>query len=272
MIKYLEFLKGSAFYMSGNDKEKFEPDFWSQVGFFDHHAFHHNHGRFYNYGHFKNHYEPWYDDSSDFNTNAKDYYDYLARFGKWAHVVEDVINRLLRRNLEVDDTNSIDMTKIGDWIDNGVCHGFDDVIHIKADVIVSPDVDERTFNNFDPKTVKIPNGTVVRKNGVWSPDYINALNAIDKEIGNLIKIINDQGDEINNLINNIKKIEQTLQKIIDNLYNSGAITTNNIYTFNFNPDRNIATGNINHFSGVAGGTHFIRTRKGVADYDVTTGI
>lgn len=257
-----------------NKNPKFEPDYWSEVGFFDHHAYHHHH-----HSHFKNHFEPWYSDGMDFNTNAKDYYDYLGRFNKWAHIAEDLINRLLRRNIEVDDTPSIDLTKIGDWIDNGNCHEFDDVIHIKADVIISPDIDKKTFINFIPKTVDVPNGTEVRQNGVWSPDYINALNAIDNQFSNLNEIINNitdiinkQGDDITNIKNTIKNIESTLQKLIDNLYNSGAINTNNIYNFEFNPNRYFATGNINHYSGAAGGDHFIATHKGVMDYDVTTGI
>lgn len=70
-------------------------------------------------------------------------------------------------------------------------------------------------------------------------------------------------------INNLKANNEKLNKIIQNLINSGAWNPN---TNDFNPNRNIATGNINFFGGSTDGGSFIRTNNGQTENDVTAGI
>lgn len=197
-------------------------------------------------------YVPWYEDTSDYNTNAKSYYDYLARFNHLVGVMVRFINRLLNRNIEFHDTESIDFTKDGDWIDNGNCepNHYNDIIKIKADVITSNQTEQITLNKITGSPFLVPNGTVVKNDGVWSPDYRNALNAINKDIGDL---------------------KNGLQKILDNLYSSGAITNNNINNYEFVPNRNIASGTINLFGGTPDGNSFIRTNKNETENDITAG-
>lgn len=205
-------------------------------------------------------YLPWYDEYSDYNTNAKSYYDYLARWNKAMAVYYEFINRLLRRNLEVEDTDSISFSKIGDWIDNGECEpdNFDDIIKLLARVRISTQTETREMENLKTKNFNISNGTKVKNDGVWSPDYLPILKAIDSEIGDL-------WEENNNL-------KDALQKIVDNLFKSGAITNNNIFEFEFKNGRDIATGNINLFGGVSDGNSFIRTTDGEEENDITAGI
>lgn len=260
--------------MSYNEKEPLKPDHINRPPYL---PFYRPHNHRYNF-------QPWYDDRADYNTNAKSYYDYLARWGANEEWEISLINRLLRRNIEVDDTNTVDMTKIGDWIDNGTCsttmppNNFDDVIHLKSDVILSKFVDSITLNNVSNAPIEVPNAIIARDDGLFAPDYTGALRAMDVKIGELETIINEQGDEIENLTNKIQQIENAIQKIIDNLYNSGAITTNNYNTFEFvqegNVPVNIAYGNINVFGGTADGSRYIKTRK-VGDNDdqsITAGV
>lgn len=244
-------------------------------------------------------YAPWYNDKSDFNTNAKSYYDYLARFNYLVKDLVEFLNRALNRNIEVLDTESIDLTKLGDWIDNGNCGGYDDNIKLKADVIISKLTEIKKYANIVGTPFTIKNGSKIKNDGVWSPDYDNVIEGINKELGNIKQDILDIFDEIleifenigiiKNDIANIKsdiskmktditniKTEQAshksaLQKLIDNLYNSGAITTNNINTFTFVTGRNIATGNINLFGGTPDGSSFIRTSKGSTSNDISAG-
>lgn len=221
---------------------------------------------------------PVYDDKADYNTNSKSYYDYLARF--WNYILKwitYVINRLLRRNVSVKDTESIDFVKDGDWIDNGKCkpYNYDDVITLSANVIISKATETRYMPHLSIQNFTIPNGSSIKKDGVWSPDYMSILEAIDKDIGtikediqNIYNEISELKKEITNIKNDIQNIKNiinnqgdAIQKIINNLYNSGAITTNNVNNFEFNVGRDIATGNINHYLQSIGGTLFIKTRK-----------
>lgn len=228
---------------------------------------------------------PVYDDKADYNTNSKSYYDYLASF--WNYILKwitYVINRLLRRNVAVKDTESNDFVKEGDWIDNGKCkpHNYDDIITLSANVIISKATETRAMPHLSITTFTIPNGSKIKTDGVWSPDYISILEAIDKDIGSIKQDIQNIYNEIENIYDEISNIKKditdirnditdisniinnqgdAIQKIVNNLYNSGAITTNNINNFEFNVGRDIATGNINHYLQSIGSTLFIKTRK-----------
>lgn len=254
-------------------------------------------------------YEPWYNDKADYNTNAKSYYDYLARWNRYISLMTDQINRLIDRDIDFLDTTSIDFTKVGNWIDNGTCDekNYDDVLKISAVVIISQLTETKNLINTAQKTFTVQNGTKVKNDGVWSPDYFPLLEAIDGKLGDLQNQINTINNtltnlqnqintinntltslqnQINNLNNEISSIkndinslknrvtttENALQKIINNLFNSGAITNNNLSSFEFKTGRNIATGNINFFGGTQDGTSFIRTNNGSTENDVTAGI
>lgn len=226
-------------------------------------------------GRVKDSYLPWYDEFADYNTNAKSYYDYLARYNKILQAFEELINRSLNRNITIEDTESIDFIKEGDWIDNGECfpENYDDVINLKAHVIISKVVKSLPIvylGDFD-----VPNGSETLNDGVWSPDYKNVLD----EIGRRLKFIDEELERIENkfdtavenINNRINNLEGGLQNIINNLFESGAITTNNINTYEFKNNRDLATGNINLFGGTADGTSFIRTNSGSTNNDITAG-
>lgn len=230
-------------------------------------------GRHRHHHHHHHDYEPWYDEHADYNTNAKSYYDYLARMNMLPKFIVELINRLLRRNIEVENTKSIEFIKKGDWIDNGECEpdNYDDITTLSAKVILSKQKEERKLKNTTKKTFVIDNGTKVKNDGVWSPNYDTMFNAIDDDIGKLINRITNLEEENKNLKNRITVLENGLQKIIDNLYKSGAITNNNINNFEFKNNRDIATGNINLFGGTADGNSFIKTSDKKTNNDITAG-
>lgn len=93
-----------------------------------------------------------------------------------------------------------------------------------------------------------------------------------QEVNNLKQVIENITNEVNNLkqeVNNLKANNEKLDKIIQNLISSGAWNSD---TNDFNPNRNIATGNINFFGGSTDGGSFIRTNNGQTENDVTAGI
>lgn len=158
--------------------------------------------------HIHNHHftaNPWYNDRADYNTNAPSYYDYLARYNMSEELIKEIINRLLRRNIEVIDTNSIDLTKEGDWIDNGTCdngtgilpNNYDDIIKLQADVIVSKLIKEIQLPSLSDITFELNNSITKETDGIYSPDFTNVLRAYDNKITEIMNII----DEIINSIN-----------------------------------------------------------------------
>lgn len=130
------------------------------------------------------HWQPWYDDRRDYNTNAPSYYDYLANFNHLIKSIVELLNRVARRNVQVEDTNCIDLTKINDWIDEGnSCHTWHDEIILKAEVILST---YQKAINFDGQSYNIENALECLPSGLYAPNYLpfleKLLAKINKEI------------------------------------------------------------------------------------------
>ena len=298
---------------------------------------------------FEGHYQPWYDDRRDYNTNAPSYYDYLAHQKFLSNEAIDLINRNARRNFYVTDTNSIDLTKKGDWVDNeNPCTGkdwqpkqreryyYDDIVEIVADLKVST---QKVGVTIAGMTQTCPNVLRVLTDGAYVPDYsafiadlrnrvssaegeINRINArtyTQTETNTFIPSITGQinNGQILNFKGDVKKSSQTtsktciyadgntyktytatnaltifndglyspdnselfkqlatdlknaqaenaklrtaLQKIVSNLHQAGAITSDNVDNFNFNNDTYIANGNINVYAQEANSSTLIKT-------------
>lgn len=246
------------------------------------------------------HWQPWYDDRRDYNINAPSYYDYLSNFNHLIKSIVDLLNRVARRNVKVEDTNCIDMTKINDWIDEGnECHTWHDDIILKADVILST---YQRVTQFDGKQYNLLNAISCLNTGLYASDYLPLLEALkdklNKEIQDRIegdnllnqKIENVKNDltqainnlrqefneyknsnnsEVNKLKQEISQLKAALQKIVNNLYEGGNATSSDINNFEIN--NHIASGNINLYGGTTDGQSLIRTHKGQAENDVTIG-
>ena len=119
------------------------------------------------------HWQPWYDDRRDYNTNAPSYYDYLSNFNHLIKSIVELLNRVARRNVKVEDTNCIDMTKINDWIDEGDnCHTWHDEIILKAEVILST---YQKALQFDGQSYNIENAIECLPTGLFAPNYLPFL-------------------------------------------------------------------------------------------------
>jgi chromosome segregation ATPase len=150
-------------------------------------------------------YEPWYDENRDYNTNAKSYYDYLARFNAYLREMTETINYLLDKIEELE-------------------------------------------------------------------NRIEALENKIIELENRIETLENKVIELENRIVELEKLKGAVQKIVNNLFESGAITNNNIDDFEFKNGRDIATGNINLFGGTPDGNSFIKTSDNQTQNDITAGI
>lgn len=119
------------------------------------------------------HWQPWYDDRRDYNTNAPSYYDYLSNFNHLIKSIVELLNRVARRNVQVEDTNCVDLTKINDWIDEGnACHTWHDEIILKAEVILST---YQKALEFDGQSYNIENAIECLPSGLYAPNYLPFL-------------------------------------------------------------------------------------------------
>lgn len=191
----------------------------------------------------RSYYEPFYNDDKDYNTNAPSYYDYLAKFNRLLKVMTDFINRLLNRNINVENTNSVRFIKDGDWIDNGACEfddagndiSYDDIITLRAHVILSNYVGSRSYNSIGnvygsgSSTFQIPNAITERGDGLYAPDYTNILDAINSDL-NAIRLKDEaQDNRMDNMTSRIDSLETDVSNIFNRLddIDSELITVNN---------------------------------------------
>lgn len=65
-------------------------------------------------------YQPWYDDKRDYNTNAPTYYDYLSNMNEVIQQVVENVNKVFNRDVNVEDTASIELIKEASWLVEGV--------------------------------------------------------------------------------------------------------------------------------------------------------
>ena len=136
------------------------------------------------------HWQPWYDDRKDYNTNAPSYYDYLARFNYFLREITDFINRLARRNIHVKDTSTVDLTKTGDWSSQ-------DMIEIKADVNVSTNTNQ-----------SYPNAIKVLTDGLYVSDFTNDIIKLNQKDIDLQSQINNLNNSYSTILNEITKLKE----------------------------------------------------------------
>lgn len=187
----------------------------------------------------KRHFRPWYDDDADYNTNAKSYYDYLGFRIAQLDALIDAINKLINRNIKTNQTNTVDLQKLGDWSN-------DDIITLLANVKVS----RETLNAIE-----------TRDDGLFVKD--------------LKPLINDLQRQVNEIKNLQAKHDRVIRKIVQSLINNGSWSApqgQDILDGDFISGHGVASGNINFFGGTQDGGHYIRTNGGHTEDDVTAGI
>lgn len=130
--------------------------------------------------HITHRYQPFYDENSDFNTNAKSYYDYLARFNASFKAIIDHINSATDRNLETLETKTVELIKEGDWVWNGEGdNGYDEIVKLLANVKVSQ---EEFTKRYLDEVIPVANTLKVMDSGLYAPDYELILDKIENKL------------------------------------------------------------------------------------------
>lgn len=163
------------------------------------------------------HWQPWYDDRRDYGTNAPSYYEYLANFNKLTKEITTLLNRVAARNVTTEDTNTIVMTKLNDWIMNDD-KSYSDVITLKSDVKLSRYVDEHTF---DSRLFNLDNAITEQSDGLYSKDFTPLIEHTNTKIDTETKNRTQKDDEINS------RITTEIRNVNDRLSNAFSDTTPN---------------------------------------------
>lgn len=170
----------------------------------------------------ENHYQPWYDDRRDYNTNAPSYYDYLANTNRYLDKLTWLTNRVARRNINVQSTNAIKYTKEYDWIDEGKERGINwhDVINLKCELVLSKLVKRLQYLQLDGnyKDLESPNSLVIENDGLYNPDVTNYLLELNKDVRALnAKIDNLKADILRAVDEKTKEFERRIDEKINNI-------------------------------------------------------
>lgn len=201
----------------------------------------------------KRHFRPWYDDDADYNTNAKSYYDYLGFRIAQLDAMIDAINKLLRRDVKTNQTNTVDLQKLGDW-------STDDIITLLANVKVS----HETLNAIE-----------TRDDGLFVKNLKPLIDDLQRQVNEIKQELETIKNDIQNIKNELAKHDNVLRKIVQSLINNGSWSApqgQDILDGDFVGGHGVASGNINFFGGTQDGGHFIRTNGGHTEDDVTAGI
>lgn len=139
---------------------------------------------------------PNYNIKQDFTTNAESYLEYLGALNEQLDAAMKLIARLINRDIEVEDTNTVDLTKIGDFIDNiDPSLDLEEVIKIKADVLISAATEDGQLNSLLPKplVMELQNAVKAKEDGLFVKDLYALVYKLDEHVNTLI----DRVDEIN---------------------------------------------------------------------------
>lgn len=138
------------------------------------------------------HWQPWYDDRRDYNTNAPSYYDYLSNFNNLIKSVVDFVNELAKRDVNTEDTNTIELIKKTSWLVNDL-----NEIVLKANVKIS-----QIANN--KLTVK-SDGLYVET--VDIDDLRNSVNTLKNNFNTLQSSFNNHINDFNKLKNRVDLLD-----------------------------------------------------------------
>ena len=138
------------------------------------------------------HWQPWYDDRRDYNTNAPSYYDYLSNFNHLIKSVVDFVNELAKRDVNTEDTETVELIKKTSWLVNDL-----NEIVLKANVKVS-----KVANN--KLTVK-PDGLYVETANI--DDLKNRVSTLERNFDTLQSSFNNHINDFNALKNRVDLLD-----------------------------------------------------------------
>lgn len=130
------------------------------------------------------HWQPWYDDRRDYNTNAPSYYDYLSNFNELIKSIVDFVNELAKRDVNTEDTETIQLIKKTSWLVDGV----NDTV-LKANVKISKATGNKLVSNSDGLYVETAN----------IDDLKNRVTALERNFNTLQTSFNSHINDFNSL-------------------------------------------------------------------------
>lgn len=147
----------------------------------------------YNLSRFGN---PNYNIKQDFTTNAESYLEYLGRLNEQLDSIMKLVARLINRDVDVLDTNTVNLTKIGDFVDQLDPNlDLEEIIKIKADVLISAATGDGQLNSLLPKplVLELQNAIEAKEDGIFVKDLYAMIYKLDEHVNTLINRV----DEIN---------------------------------------------------------------------------
>ena len=133
----------------------------------------------------------------DFNTNSESYYKELARKNEELNNLHPLIDQLFKRGLEVSDTLTVDLEKIGNWSKelDPTKDPVEEIITLKANVLLSileDPIQLKSLSLTATDVRQLKNAITVKEDGLYSKD----LFPIVKEIDDKLDLINQRLDEL----------------------------------------------------------------------------
>lgn len=122
------------------------------------------------------HWQPWYDDRRDYNTNAPSYYDYLSNFNNLIKEIVDFVNELAKRDVKTEDTTTIELIKKTSWLVNDL----NDIV-LKANVKISKETGNKLVAKSDGLFIETAN----------IDDLKNRVAALERNFNTLQNAYND---------------------------------------------------------------------------------
>ena len=156
----------------------------------------------------KRHFRPWYDSNADYNTNAKSYYDYL-----------DTINKLHARDINIQDTSSVHLTKEGEWLND------DDIELFKAYVKISGAA-QNALKQYEDGLFVFDFSDEIAKLHAKDAELQGNIDALrkhvddsDKHLQDKIDALSNKAADLQNQINALGNRVSSLESNVNNLNN-----------------------------------------------------
>ena len=138
------------------------------------------------------HWQPWYDDRRDYNTNAPSYYDYLSNFNELIKSIVDFVNELAKRDVNTEDTETIQLIKKTSWLVDGV----NDIV-LKANVKISQTTGNKLISKSDGLFVETAN----------IDDLKNNVATLELNFNTLQNSFNNHINDFNSLKNRVDLLD-----------------------------------------------------------------
>lgn len=145
----------------------------------------------YNLSRFGN---PNYNIKQDFSTNAKSYLEYLGTLNEQLDSIMKLVARLINRDVDVIDTNTVNLTKIGDFVDQLDPNlDLEEIIKIKADVLISAATGDGQLNSLLPKplVLELQNAIEAKEDGIFVKDLYAMIYKLDEHVNTLINRVDE---------------------------------------------------------------------------------